>query len=196
MVLIAVIAADLAALRPLFPLEIGIFWSSYPWSVLRERKFLPPRFPNLGLVIMIVVLEIGLFRLISRQRGERTFWLGFEVAGWACVITCSVFARTIWWQARSLFEGYLLGREIGQPLDMGRFVLFVGGLHLLIILACACLVGNLARSFWGRSMGNLASRTRNLRSPNVCEQSKGSSIRHAKDLQSPPDVHSVIPADR
>jgi hypothetical protein len=165
--LIALIAADLAALRPSFPLEISIFWTSYPWSLLREREFLPPRFPNLGIVIMVLVLEIGLFRIGSRQGGERMFWLGFEVAGWACVITCLVFAQTIWWQARSLFEENLLGREIGRPLDMGRFVLCVGGLHLAISFTIALLVGILARSACRRrgsvsseseSYGNQASR--------------------------------------
>jgi hypothetical protein len=160
--LIAVIAADLAALRPFFPLDIGIFWTSYPWSVLREREFLPPRFPNLGLVIMVLVLEIGLFRTASRRGGERMFWLGFEVAGWACVIICAVFAQTIWWQARSLFEGYLLGREIGRPLDMGRFVLFVSGLHLSISFTVALLVGILARSAC-RHLRSFKQRTGKLR---------------------------------
>jgi hypothetical protein len=141
MALIAIIAADFGALRPFFPLQISIFWTSYPWSVLRERDFLPPNFPNLGLAVMILVLEIGLFRMVSRRGGEQTFWLGFEIAGWACVITCSVFARTIWWQARSLFEAYLLGRQIGRPLDMGRFVLFTAGLHLSISLTVALFVG-------------------------------------------------------
>ncbi len=146
MALIAVIAADFAALRPAFPLEISIFWTSYPWSVMREA--LPPNFPNLGLVMMVLVLEIGLFRLVSRHGVERTFWLGFEVGGWPCVIICSMSAKTIWWWLRSLSEGHLLGREIGRPLDMGRFVLFVGGLHLLILLAIALLIGILVRSAW------------------------------------------------
>lgn len=158
MALIAVIAADLAALRPVFPLEISIFWTSYPWSVMRET--LPPHFPNLGLVILVLVLEIGLFRLVSRQGMKRTFWLGFEVAGWACVIICSVFAPAIWGQVRLLFEGCLLGREIGQPLDMGRFVLFVDGLHLLISLAIAFLVGNLGCSVL-RRRGSLSSGPKN-----------------------------------
>jgi|GEM_PF-5263336 len=148
--LIAVIAADLAALRPFFPLEISIFWTSHPWSVLREREFLPPRFPNLGFVFMALVLEVGLFRIAARQGVERMFWIGFEVAGWACVLACVVFAQAIWWQARLLFEGLLLRREIGQPLDMGRFVLFVGGLHLTVSLAIALLGGLLARSAWRR----------------------------------------------
>jgi hypothetical protein len=149
MALIAIIAADLAALRPFFPLEISIFWTSYPWSVLRED--LPPNFPNLGLVTTILLLEIGLFRMVSGRGGERMFWIGFEVAGWACVITCSVFALSIWWQARSLFERYLLGREIGRPSDMGRFVLFVSGLHLLISLAIAVTAGIFAHSARRRS---------------------------------------------
>jgi hypothetical protein len=160
---IAVIAADLAALRPYFPLQISIFWTSYPWSVLRDdREFLPPNsrrlgfamippnFPNLGLAMMVLVLEIGLFRLASRQGRERTFWLGFEIAGWLCVIMCSVFAQTIWWRARSVFEGYVLGRQIGRPLDMGRFVLFTGGLHFAVSLAIAVFTGILACSAWRR----------------------------------------------
>jgi hypothetical protein len=146
MAMVAFIAADLAALRPALPLEISIFWTSSPWSRMREREFLPPDFPNLGLVVMVLVLEIGMFRMVAWKGGERTFWLGFEVAGWACVLACSVFARTIWWEVRSLFEGYLLGRQIGRPLDMGRFILFAGGLHLLVSLAIALFVGILARS--------------------------------------------------
>ena len=107
-----------------------------------------PTFLNLGLVVFIVVLEIGLFRIVSRRGAARAFWVGFEVAGWACVIASSVFARTIWLQARSLFEGYLLGREIGLPPDMGRFVLLVGALHLLTSLLIACCAGFLARATW------------------------------------------------
>jgi hypothetical protein len=148
MAVIAVIAADFAALRPSFPLDISIFWNSYPWSVIRE--LLPPRFPNLGLVVMVLVLEIGLFRMVWRQGGERTFWVGFQVAGWACVVASSVFAHRIWWHARALFEKRLLGREIGLPLDMGRFVLFVGGMHLLVSLGVAVLAGILARLAWRR----------------------------------------------
>ena len=148
MIVIAVIAADLAAIRPAFPLQISIFWTSYPWSILREN--LPPNFPNFGLVAMILLLEMGLFRAASRRGVERAFWLGFEVSGWACVVTSSAFARPIWRQARSIFEGDFIGRQISRPLDMGRFVLFAGGLHLLATLSIAMLGGLLARSVWRR----------------------------------------------
>jgi hypothetical protein len=57
-------------------------------------------------------------------------------------------AQTIWWQARSVFEGSLLGRQIGRPLDMGRFVLFTGGLHFSVSLGVALFTGILARSAW------------------------------------------------
>ncbi|SIN77941.1 hypothetical protein SAMN05444166_0798 [Singulisphaera sp. GP187] len=150
MALIAVIGAKLAALRSILPLQISIFWTSYPWSVLREGEFLPPRFPNLGLATMVLVLEFGLFRLVTRRGGRRAFWAGFEIVGWAGVITCSVFARNLWWQFRALFEGSILGREIGRPLDMGRFVLFVSGLHLLALLPAALFAGMLARLVWHR----------------------------------------------
>lgn len=127
MAVIALIAADLAALRATFP-----------------------RIPNLGLVIMILVLEVGLFRMVSRRGAARAFWLGFEVAGWTYVITCEFFSRTAWRLARSLFEGYLLRRPIGLPSEMNQFIYFAGGLQLLISLAIALLVGILARSAWSR----------------------------------------------
>jgi hypothetical protein len=71
MAVVAVIATDLAALRATLP-----------------------RIPNFGLVVMILVLEVGLFGQASRQGAARAFWIGFEVAGWAYVVTCSVFAWT------------------------------------------------------------------------------------------------------
>ena len=71
MSLIVVIAADLAALRPFFLLP-PIFEASYPWFP-REPEFLPPRFPNLGIVFIILVLEIDLFDWShGRERNERS----------------------------------------------------------------------------------------------------------------------------
>ena len=127
MAVIAFIAADFAALRAIFP-----------------------RMPNPGLVIMILVLEVGLFRMVSQRGVARMFWLGFEVAGWAYVITAEVFAWTAWRLARSLFEGYVLRRPIGLPFEMQRFILFAAGLQLLISLAVALIVGILTRSVWSR----------------------------------------------
>jgi hypothetical protein len=106
--------------------------------------------PNPGLVIMILVLEVGLFRMVSQRGATRTFWLGFELAGWAYVITCEVFAWTAWRLARSLFEGYVLRRPIALPVEMQRFILFASSLQLLISLAVALIVGILAHSAWSR----------------------------------------------
>jgi hypothetical protein len=94
---------------------------------------------------MTVVLEIELFRMISRRGAERAFWLGFEAAGWVSLLVCVIFARTLWWHARVVFEESLINREIGRPLDMGQFVLFVGGLHALCCLAIALLGGLISR---------------------------------------------------
>jgi hypothetical protein len=127
MAVIAFIAVDLAALRATLP-----------------------RIPNPGLAVMTLVLEAGLFRVVSRQGGVRDFWLGFEVAGWAYVITCSIFAWTAWRLARSLFERCVLGNPIDRPIEMDQFVLFAGSLQLLISLAIALLAGILARSVWHR----------------------------------------------
>jgi hypothetical protein len=170
MALIAVIAADLAALRAVLPITLpvdpgAVGNASLPPTFWREHL---PTFPDLGLVLMIVVLEVGLFRLFSRRGGDRAFWIGFEVAGWAYVITCLAYAPTAWSLAYSLFEGRALGRPMGRPFDMGRFILFAGGLHLLISLVIAFFVGILARSAWHRS-GAISRRTRPLREPSVPE---------------------------
>jgi hypothetical protein len=128
MVVTAFVAADLAALRATLP-----------------------RIPNPGLVIMVLVLEVGLFRMVSQRGAARTFWLGFEVAGWTYVVACSVFAWTAWRLARSLFEGYVFGRPIGPPFEMSRFILFAGGLQLLASFAIALTVGILTRWIWKRA---------------------------------------------
>jgi hypothetical protein len=127
MAVIVFIAADFATLRAILP-----------------------RIPNPGLVIMILVLEVGLFRMVSQRRAARTFWLGFEVAGWAYVVTCGVFAWTAWRLARSIFEAYILRGPIGSPFQMQRFILFAGSLQLLVSLAVALIVGILTRSAWSR----------------------------------------------
>ena len=90
------------------------------------------------------------FRVASQRGATRTFWLGFEVAGWAYVITSAVFALTAWRMARFLFEGFVLGRPIGLPFEMYRFIVFAGSLQLLVSLAIALFVGNLARTSWHR----------------------------------------------
>jgi hypothetical protein len=90
---------------------------------LAALRFTLPRLPNFGLVMMILVLEGGLFRLASRRGASRAFWLGFEVAGWAYVVTCSMSAWTAWRLSRSLFEGYVIGKPISLPFEMNQFPL-------------------------------------------------------------------------
>jgi hypothetical protein len=148
MVLVAVVAADLAALRAALPITLPIDPGANPAlppSFWREHL---PTLPDLGLVLMVLVLEAGLFRLFSRREPERAFWLGFEVAGWAYVITCFAFAPVAWRFAYSLFEGYVPGRPMGRTFDMERFILFAGSFHLLVSLAFAFLVGVVARRAW------------------------------------------------
>ena len=89
---------------------------SLPPTFWREHL---PTLPDLGLVLMVLVLEAGLFRLFSRRGPERAFWLGFEVAGWAYVITCLAFAPVAWRLVYSPFEGYVLGRPMGSHVRYG-----------------------------------------------------------------------------
>jgi hypothetical protein len=127
MAVIVIIAADLAALRATLP-----------------------RIPNPSIAVMILVLEVGLFRVASQHGAARAFWLGFEVVGWAYIVTCSIFSWIAWRLARSLFEGYVLRKPIGLPFEMNQFILFAGSLQLSISLAIAICAGALARSAWHR----------------------------------------------
>ena len=85
--------ADHASRRP---------WRNPTLSPKFWREHLPT-FPDLGLVVMVLVLEAGLFRLFSRRGSERAFWLVAEVAGWAYVVTCLAFLPVSWRVAYSLF---------------------------------------------------------------------------------------------
>ena len=71
MVVIAVIAADLAAVRPILPLGLS------PLTLDALRASLPPDFPNLGLGVMILVLEVGIFRLVSTSGSGEGVLAGF-----------------------------------------------------------------------------------------------------------------------
>jgi hypothetical protein len=129
MAVIAIIAVDLAVLRAYFP-----------------------AIPNPGLVLTVVVLEVGLFRGASRRGEARAFWVGFEVSGWLYVLICSIFVRTAWRLSRALFERIFLGgRPILFPDVMNRAILFAGVLQLVISLTMALAFGLLARSAWRRT---------------------------------------------
>ena len=142
MAVVACIAVDLAALCRALPMDLS------PFHPLFVREV--PTFPNFGLVVMVLVLEAGILRVISRRGAEQAFWLGFEAGGWAYVITSLVLSRSTWLLTRSLFERYLLGRQVGLPLEMERFVLFAFGFHLLVALVVGTGVGLIARSAWRR----------------------------------------------
>jgi hypothetical protein len=144
MVVIAVIAADLAAVRPMLPVGLS------PLMLDALRASQPPDFPNLGLGVMILVLEVGLFSLASRRGAGRAFWLGFEIAGWGYVIVCMVFAGTAWSLALLLMEKYVLGSQIRYPHGLGQFVQFACGIQLAISLTIALFAGIVARLAWHR----------------------------------------------
>ena len=95
MAAVAVIAIDCAALRPVFPMDFGVFHTLFVRQTL-------PTFPNFGLVAMVLLLEIGLYRAVSRRGMERAFWLGFEAGGWAYVI------RNVVWSVSRRIIGRIL----------------------------------------------------------------------------------------
>ena len=129
MAVVATVAADLAALRETLP-----------------------NLPNPGLVVMILVLEVGLFRCASRRGEAGAFWVGFQISGWLYVLAASTFAQAAWRLARDLFERHLLGRRpIGAQSEWYQFLLFAGGLQFAIGLAVALTFGLLGRAAWRRA---------------------------------------------
>ena len=148
MAVVAVIAADLGTLRAALPITLPVDPGANPGLPSRFWREHLPTLPDLGLVLMVLMLEAGLFRLFSRRGPERAFWLGFEVAGWAYVVTCFAFAPAAWGLVYALFEGYVQRRPMGQTSDMDRFIVFAGSLHLLVSLALAYFVGVLAKRAW------------------------------------------------
>jgi hypothetical protein len=102
---------------------------------------------------MIVVLELGLYRLVSCRVRARAYWIGFEVGGWAYVALCMVFAGTAWGLARSLFERHITGSQISFPSGWGQFVPFACGIHLTISLVVAFVAGILVDAVWRRLGG-------------------------------------------
>jgi len=122
MIAVAMIAADIAALRATLP-----------------------AIPNPGLVVMIVVLEVGLPFTVVRRGTRRAFWLGFEVFGWAYLLACLTLDRPIWRMLRAAYETYVLGATLGGQGERWRFIGLAGGLQSLSALAAALVGGLLAR---------------------------------------------------
>ncbi len=123
MAAVAIIAADLAALNATLPM-----------------------IPNPGLVVLVVVLEVGLFRVARRRGPERAFWVGFEVAGWAWVVPNAVWQLAVWRLFRPLYEANVLGGPITGPGQVWRVVAVAGALHLALGLGVALAGGRIARA--------------------------------------------------
>ena len=87
MAVVVVVALDIAALRAV-----------------------QPAIPNPGVVLMVAILEVGMF--VGTRRGmSRASWLGFEAFGWAYILAAIAHDRPIWTQARPMYEAYVLGEE-------------------------------------------------------------------------------------
>jgi hypothetical protein len=123
MAIVAVIAMDLAALAATLP-----------------------RIPNPGLALMVVILEVGLFRVADRRGADRAFWIGFESFGWAYVLAHLAFERAAWAYTRSFFEGVVIRAKISRPIDLWAFLAFAGGVQLATALAVAMTGGWLAKA--------------------------------------------------
>jgi hypothetical protein len=66
-----VVIAVIAALRTILPLGLS------PLALDALYARLAPDFLNFGLGVMILVFQVGLFRLITLGGARRAFWLGF-----------------------------------------------------------------------------------------------------------------------
>lgn len=124
MVVVALLAVDLAALRATLP-----------------------ALPNPGLVVMVGILQ-ALLVLPGAGRPGR---LGFQAAGWAWVVAGFAAGRPAWMLTRAAFEMGILGERIARPAEMNQLLLFATAFHLALALVVASLGAWLARWLVARS---------------------------------------------
>ncbi|MBX6312043.1 MAG: hypothetical protein IRY99_03855 [Isosphaeraceae bacterium] len=99
--------------------------------------------------LMVVVLEVGLFRLVSRRGAIRPFWVGFEVVGWAWVIGGYRLYRPLdIWIANN---DYIMG-WFDVLHDWGDFLLPLALLALCVISGLPALVTALAGGLLTRGL--------------------------------------------
>ncbi len=124
MFLVAILAADFAALSQAFP-----------------------RIPNPGLVLMVLILEVGLFHAISRRGPARFFWIGFESVGWVYVLTCFAFDVPLWRFTHDHFKTYFQTSPIFSSADRWLFILYASVVQFVLALTGAIIGGFLGRAW-------------------------------------------------
>ncbi len=123
MAVVVIVALDLAALRAALP-----------------------RLPSPGLMVMVIILEAGLFHVFSRRGRLRPFRLGFQAGGWSYVILglsplrVVVFRWLAW-----IYERFLGLSLLGSSLDQMKILVVDMGVQLLLAISAGLLGGLLAR---------------------------------------------------
>jgi len=130
MAVVALAAADFAALRSFLPIM-----------------------PNPGMVVMVLILEVGLFLVVARRGASRAFWVAFEVAGWVYVLAHWTWALPIWKWSRSVYEARVVGRPITVSNDGFRMILAAGAFQLTLCLLASLACGLAARAVSRRWSG-------------------------------------------
>ena len=134
MALVALIGADLAALRA-------------------GGKTLP----NPGLALMVVALELMLIRAIAHREKIRAEWIGFQVAGWAYVLVHWAFARSIWrWSGRFYLWAILDSPVFNTPRERWDYLLFTSCVHLVFATSFAFVGAVVARRVGGETRAGAA----------------------------------------
>jgi hypothetical protein len=119
MAVVLIIALDCAALRAAFPVL------------------------DVAFLVVVPVLEVGLFRMISRRGRVHPFWVGFEASGWAAVLAYATILR---WPITRAFDVLLVAAiRFCTPrvpgVAHGLDYLFRGDGILLGLLPLATLLG-------------------------------------------------------
>jgi hypothetical protein len=126
MAIVAIVAADLAAAAAILP-----------------------AIPNPGAVVMLLVLEVGLFFWGRPGKPTRPFWIGFGAFGWSYVLACLSFDHAIWRLLRPLLETYILGAKPSTPNELWLCILYAGclqlGLSLAVAVSGGLMVSEIAR---------------------------------------------------
>jgi hypothetical protein len=101
--------------------------------------------PNPGIALMVVVLEVGLWRVTARAAEIGPEWMGFQFLGWAYVLFHMSLARPIWQWSSRFFLKTILGSTVFMTQNQRWvYLAFASCVQLAIALSLAMLGGAVA----------------------------------------------------
>jgi hypothetical protein len=117
-----------------------------------DCAMIAPGYFDSGLIAVVPILQVGLFRMVRSRGGLRLFWVGFEAFGWSGTLAYYVLRRPIWGYLSEVHPyvlSLLPARHHGSYFNGYVFIVEILLICIpLVMLALigGCLTENLARS--------------------------------------------------